>query len=131
MCAGCGPENATLYPVRGKVTMGGKPLADCSIQFAVPGTRHTFNSQIGADGTYSLIAADGRPGAPQGKYKVVLQMSPQAQVRLTMSGTQPDSVRPRRVTLFPEDYSTAETSPQEVEVQARENTINVEIPAAP
>jgi hypothetical protein len=126
-CGGGGPAPAKLYSVSGKVTVANKPLADCTVQFVAVGKEGAFSGKIAADGGYSLVSLkDGRSGAEAGKYKVVLQMSPEAQMKLMAQQSGPPI--PGQGAPFPAEYASVETSTKEVEVKAESNTINIEIP---
>jgi len=132
-CGAGGPAPAKLYSVSGKVTVAGKPIADCNIQFVAVGKEGYFGGKIGTDGSYSLVAPDGRSGAEVGKYKVVLQQSTDAQMKAMQAGAMgpPGAGGPGgggSNLPFPAEYSSVETSQKEVEVKAESNTINIEIP---
>lgn len=118
---------AKLYSVSGKATAGGKPLANCIISFvSASGDGKMFGGEIAADGSFTLSHSDGRVGAEPGKYKVVLQVSPELQQKAMTSGG--GSGPPQVTAPFPSEYAEASSSPKEVEVKAESNTINVEIP---
>ena len=83
LLAGCGgvkqPEFPDVYPAKGVVKRGGKPVAGGSVQFAPVPERPDFlvNSEVGPDGTFALSTArttdkvgERKPGAPAGKYRV-------------------------------------------------------------
>lgn len=128
-CGGGGPVKPKLYPVTGKVTVGGKPLTDCTIGFAsLPGAADVrgYSSPLNQNGEYSLTdQQDGKSGAAAGKYKVTLTLSPEAAKKAMMSGAgQPGY---SATTAFPPEYTSVETSPREVEVKAESNTINIEL----
>lgn len=132
--AGCGtggPALSKLYPVTGKVTVGGKPLADCSVQFVAIGKAGSFSGKIGEDGSYTLAdMKDGRPGAEVGKYKVIFQVDPKMAQKAMESGGMrgPATEGGGPAGPFPDEYKKADTSPKEVEVTSSSNTINIEIP---
>ncbi len=70
---GCGP---TLYPLKGKVTVDDKLLTTGSVTLMPDkskGNKSTYTpvAQIAEDGTYT-IETNGKPGAPNGAYKVVV-----------------------------------------------------------
>jgi hypothetical protein len=72
---GCGEGNplasATLYPVKGKVTLpDGKPLTAGSVIFAGTKVSVTNSAPIGSDGTFSRAAKEG---LPEGEYKVRIE----------------------------------------------------------
>jgi hypothetical protein len=77
MVAGCGSSGKDkLYPVSGKVTLGGTVLTAGQVTFH-PDLSKGNNAKgvptgaLGADGTYSLTT-DGKAGAPVGAYKVTV-----------------------------------------------------------
>jgi hypothetical protein len=73
---GCGKQQETLYPVKGKVSLNNAPLKGGTITF-VPDdakgnkSKSSPTGMISQDGTYSLTT-DGRSGAPAGWYKVTV-----------------------------------------------------------
>ena len=132
---GCGPGKPSLYPVSGKVTIEGKSLANVGIYFiSTTDKAQNYSGTIGADGSYSLSdPQDQRAGAQPGKYKVVLQLTGEALQKAQMGAmTQPQgggaSAPPEIAVPFPPEFTSAETSPQEVEVKPQSNTINITIP---
>lgn len=108
------------------------------------------------DGTYSLETTDGRPGAVAGKYKVVLALGPgKMQAAMEAVGKNPraaggggprmpmmrpgmaappggfssaaKSGPPKFERPFPDSYSSASTSPKEVEVKSGSNVIDIQL----
>ena len=130
IAAGCdvGSAKPPVYAVSGKVTVGGKPLTECTIQFV--SSQDSYSSQINADGSYNLVGTDGRPGAEAGTYKIVLRISPQAQMKAMMTGSKAGTLKYGQGAPFDSKYSSAETSTKEVEVQAKSQTIDIEVEAA-
>ncbi len=115
VATGCGPAAGTLVPVSGKITIQGLPLPFGTITL-VPnddnatkpdtisrrglGAKSQPNGTIGADGSYSLMT-DGKPGAPQGIYKVtIFSIKP---------STQEEGMKPP-VWAASQDYSDASKS---------------------
>jgi hypothetical protein len=103
--AGCGksePPLGPLVPVQGKIKLdNGTPLPDGVVRFT-PLDRDpnpASAGDIGADGSYTL-STRGKPGAPEGKYRVVLT---RGQDRAAWS-------------RVPNKYSSEKKSPLEVEV---------------
>ena len=66
---GCNSGTGKLVPVRGKVTVAGRPLTKGSVSFrpdkarGETGTAEPYGD-IGPDGTYTL-STNGKPGAPR------------------------------------------------------------------
>jgi hypothetical protein len=76
-CAG-GSDQATVYPVRGKVVYDGKPAAGVKVYFnpaegpRAPGVPANPSAVTGPDGTFSLTTLTDGDGAPEGNYQVIL-----------------------------------------------------------
>jgi hypothetical protein len=76
MLSGCGePGLKGLYPVKGKITHNGVPLAEVGVSLAPvnaePGARRA-NAISAADGTFSLRTLKPDDGAFPGEYKITL-----------------------------------------------------------
>jgi len=73
---GCGGGSKN-NPVTGKVTSGGTPLKNGGVRFVPDGATKLPGEPAGEikeDGTYTLTY-QGKPGAPAGTYKVVVNSS--------------------------------------------------------
>lgn len=79
--AGCQPPKATLHPLTGTLTHGGKPVSGGGLIF-IPDAGgwggNVVDAAVNPDGTFAAHTAhttadqtDIRPGAPAGRYKVV------------------------------------------------------------
>lgn len=74
---GCGSSGKDkLFPVSGKVTLGGSPLTAGQVAFHPDlekgnKSKGVASGAIGSDGSYTL-STDGKPGAPVGPYKVTV-----------------------------------------------------------
>jgi hypothetical protein len=109
MLAGCAkdtrPALGKLVPVQGKITMpDGKPLSHGRVSFVPidmqPGVpTPTPEGNIEEDGSYTLSTYD-KPGAPPGKYRVVLHPGADRKLRFAI----------------PQQYFSNRQSPLEVEV---------------
>jgi hypothetical protein len=138
--AGCtgpsGPPKAKLYPVSGKVTVNNKPLTDCSIIFSTAnpasGAAAGYSGKLDADGNFTLSdSADGSAGAAVGKYKVTFVLSPEgAKKAMMVDGMAAGGADPgyeAAAAAFPKEFGSVETSPKEVEVEAKSNVIDIKI----
>src|SRR3954468_4165495 len=77
LAVGCGP-GTKFAPVSGRVTLNGQPLANAPVSFQpivegggiapAPGSTGRTN----ANGEYTLLCADGRPGAWVGRHRVTI-----------------------------------------------------------
>jgi hypothetical protein len=128
---GCEPAGPKVYPVKGKLTINGMPAKDVQLSFYPVASEGTVGSSVlSPDGSYEIISGnEGRPGIPQGKYKVVLQASQTlgkeaAMARYGGAGGAPPAAPEMS---FPKEYAASDTSPKEVEVKAETNTINIDI----
>lgn len=132
--AGCGDgdNKPKLYSVKGKVTVAGKPLTDCTIMFGSADEKaRGYNGKLDANGEYELSdPQDGKKGAAVGKYKVTLQVAPEVAFKAMQApaGGAEGTGSPVAATSFPKEYSAGETTPKVVEVKAESQTINIEIP---
>lgn len=75
-CGG-GPAGPTLYPVTGTVKSGGKPLAGVSVALIHTDEKKaiTLSGNTKSDGTFEILTGQGKKGAPEGNYKVILSPS--------------------------------------------------------
>jgi len=73
---GCGRSATTqkiqTLPVKGAVTLDGKPLAGANVVFMAADPPAAFVGTTKDDGTYELQGAEGRAGNIQGNYKVTI-----------------------------------------------------------
>lgn len=70
--AGC-EKPSNLIPVTGKVTLEGQPLVHGTVSYRPQGdlTSPQATGPLDKEGTYRLYT-DGQPGAPAGRYRVVV-----------------------------------------------------------
>lgn len=123
-CSGA-PEKPKVYAVTGKVTVQGAPLEGALISFVPVGAGDGASATLASGGSYTLMALDGRPGCPPGKYKVVLRPSAEAMQAAMKGMTGPGG--PKVDSKVPPTYSDAATSPKEVEVKEQANVIDIAI----
>jgi hypothetical protein len=78
--AGCSSKKVEgrkpVFPVRGKVLVGGQPAPGALVVFHPVGV--SFDAErpfahVGPDGTFDLTTYQGKDGAPEGEYAVTLQ----------------------------------------------------------
>jgi len=130
---GCGPKRPETFPVSGRVTYKGQPVARGLVAF-YPAEGRMATGDIGPDGRYSLTTFHAGDGALPGRHGVTIDAK-----RIVGASGQPTSLREesRMVSLgtgkvewlVPEEYSHHETSPLTTEVTRGENTINFDLPA--
>jgi len=97
---GCGGGPPTI-PVTGKVTVDGQPLAKGSLLFKPEEGLKIPREPSGTieNGDYS-ISTDGKPGAPLGKYKVVIVAHQE------IDSTKPDAVKSPFNAKYSHPYKT-------------------------
>jgi hypothetical protein len=142
-CSQGGADAPVLYPVTGSLQVGGKPLADISVQLIPVDTTAKAKTRPGvgntdAEGKFT-IRTNGDKGAISGKYKVVLlkgtakatqdtiedAMKKQEEMMQRMKQGAAATVAP--ADPFPKEWADASTSPKEVEVGNQPVTINIDI----
>ena len=125
-CGG-GVDLPPAYSVKGTVTLAGAPLSGYLITFVATDGKGGGSATTGSDGAYSLETLDGRPGCQVGKYKVVIRPGAEA-MQAAMKNVKPGAKSmPKVESKVPEPYSSAGTSPKEVEVKAEPNVIDISI----
>jgi hypothetical protein len=115
---GCGPPAEKLVPVRGTVTLGGKPWSIGEVGFFPDAAKgNTIGKAavgvIGVDGSYQLFTG-GKAGAPPGWYKAVVWATKDPAAKGNPFG--PDGKRRKIEWLIDPRYTDAETTPFTVEV---------------
>lgn len=78
--AGCGKSGLELYPVHGRITLDGKPLADAGVMFLPGGNGPGAGGTTNCDGVFELVTVNavGAIGGKRG-YRV-------AQIRRRQAG---------------------------------------------
>lgn len=111
------PEFDALHPVTGKLQRAGAPLARGAVSFKPIPENQEFNvnGEVGDDGSFKLTTVrmtdskgERRPGAPAGEYNVIY---------IPESKDQTVAFQPP-ITL-----------PQKVVIEAKDNSLTLEVPA--
>ena len=126
LVAGCGQSGPATHSVTGAVTIGGQPASALRVDFyPVDPANEVASGNVEAGGKYTLFSGQmGKPGAMAGRYKVVL--TPSMADTSYMDG--PSSGPPKEgAVAIPEEYTSVDTTPEEVEVKAGSNTIDIQI----
>ena len=128
---GCGPTGPSVYPVAGTVTIEGQPAQAVQVVLTpVAGDQQVAAGVTDASGRYQLTwGSTARSGAEAGRYKVMLnQLSTETEEELMARYSGGGRKAPEKPKAsIPKEYSSADTSPKEVEVTAGTNTIDIEI----
>lgn len=129
---GCGPGGPKTYPVKGKVTIGGQPANNVTINFGPVGEGGSVASAVVTNGQYELFTGNSNAkGAIPGKYRVYFSQAADtgsAMPDYSKAGADggPPGVKPAP---YPAEYGDAGNSPLEKEVTAGPNNFDFEIPA--
>jgi hypothetical protein len=124
--SGCDGSGLATHPVSGTVTVDGQPATDMRVDFhPVDPSNQMASGTLDSGGKYTLFTGQtGTPGAMAGRYKVVL--TPTMADTSYMDG--PAAGAPQGQSGgVPSEYTSVDTTPEEVEVTAGSNTINIEI----
>jgi hypothetical protein len=101
-----------VQPVRGKVLLDGKPVADARVVFRLDAFRRwQLEAYTEADGSFVLTTYSRHDGAPAGDYDVAV-------VLRRADPTDPDRLGPN---LLPDRYADPATSGLKAAVQAGDN----------
>lgn len=150
--SGCSSGEIRLYSVKGKVTGGTGPLKGLTIVFnPVDSKLPSSSAVLGEDGSYNLNSGDGRSGAAAGKYKVTFVLGGDAMQAAMKDmaknpsktgfgpgsggmnpgpgggGPSPKPMGMNPSLPVPQAYSSASTSPKEVEVKEESNVIDISL----
>ena len=134
LASGCQEPNAYV-PVRGTVTLDGKPLGSGTVQFQ-PSVGQVASGELGPDGTFTLSTPSGGNGVLAGTYRVtVVAYDPMASeqtvenlivpLRYTRSGTSglqvtifPGSTSPVALELVSDDSESPDATPDSPAAEA-------------
>ncbi|MCA9227987.1 MAG: hypothetical protein KDA47_20340 [Planctomycetales bacterium] len=82
--------------------------------------------RVDASGNYTLYSGvEGRPGAMVGKYKVYL--TPDSSGSSYMESGSGGPPQPQKDGPIPAEFTSADTTTKEVDVQAQDNTLDIEL----
>ncbi len=114
---GCG-DGVKLYPVTGKVTLGGSPMTAGTVKFwAEGGTEVVAAGPINSDGTYQVLTKN-KNGAPLGKYKVTVSASGPPAPGSIQGTPDPTKLPSLQMTDVPPMYTNEKTTKLNLEVTA-------------
>jgi len=141
-CAGCGSKYPPTAPVKGKITLNGKPVTTGRVSFHPTTGERPALSNIQPDGSYSLTTFQRGDGALLGHHKVSIKST-----RVENSPAPPKDFKedaelaaefgkkggPHLVFLVDKKYYDERTTDLEAEVKSGDNEINFDLPpsAAP
>lgn len=141
VCLGCSQRGLDgLYPVKGTVTLNGKPLDGATISFISKGDGRPATAISKADGTFEVFTLDSS-GALPGNYRVVVvkeEVPPEtsaADAGFDASGQDLSMVQAAKTgkqafksnQLVPTKYTNPETTPLTFEVKSSSNNCELKI----
>jgi hypothetical protein len=125
LATGCGSNRPAVAPVRGSITIDGRPVTVGRIMF-YPKEGRAATAPINPDGTYVLTTFDAEDGALPGMHKVtvistelVAPPPPRPDEEYKVDGKMPIVKW-----LVPQRYSDPTTSDLKAEVKSQANTID-------
>jgi len=132
----CGTDDGAgrRYPVSGKVSYKGQPVAKGSITFAPEDPNGRAASGLIADGSYRLSTLGDNDGALPGKYKVTVTARDIDQAKVQPAAGR-SAINPSVIAKanqaaknnVPAKYSSSSTSPLAAEVPAKSTSIDFDL----
>ncbi len=122
MLPGCGKPGEKLWPVSGKVSFQGKPVAAGVIRFSNPQAGVDMTAQLDSNGTYQVILARG-PGLPEGTYQIAI-MPPRVEIPL---GPMKERPKPRECLDIPSKYRSPSSSGLTLTVKPSDNRLDIDM----
>jgi len=118
VAGGCGPGRPTTVPIRGSVTLDGKPVAQATVLFVPAAGGVPGRGVTDADGGFTLTTFAEGDGAITGKHRVAVSKIKVTGVDATEDGMLPATVsgEVRTIWVTPQKYADASTSGLEVDV---------------
>lgn len=124
--SGCPAGGPSTVPVKGTLTIDGKPATDVTITLAGADPKVPAASGKVENGSFTLFCGtEGKPGCVPGKYKVVLSSNAGTSPAMYKSGAGDPT---KAKSPFPEKYRVATTSDKEVEITNGSNELKITIP---
>lgn len=136
-CGG-GKPGPTLFPVSGTVKLGGKPMGGVTVSLVATDQSKALalSGATKDDGTFEILTGQGKRGAPEGNYKVLLLKAAGGAGAAGAAGDMKDAYSkakkdPRASQAgveIPKEYQSAETTTKTFDVKKTgANTLNIEL----
>jgi hypothetical protein len=121
LVVGCGAKGSARGTVKGRVTLGDKPVTGATVFIENPEFGVAVNAPLDADGRYEVKSYQG-DGLPVGSYKVAVLpggvMQPGEELP---TADKAKFVRPKLTVIIPEKYHKTATSQLTIDVREGEN----------
>jgi hypothetical protein len=137
--AGCGSKYPPTAPVKGKITLNGKPVTTGRISFHPTTGERPALANIQPDGSYSLTTFERGDGALLGRHKVSIKSTRIENAPPTPKDLKEEaefnakglfSGKPRLVFLVDKKYYDDRTTDLEAEVKREGNQIDFHLPTS-
>lgn len=122
---GCKPSGPKQWPISGRVTFQGQPVAQGCVRFSNPQLGSDFTTFLKSDGTYTLVTSKG-PGLREGEYAVAI-MPPPADMPFDPTQQPP---KPQSYPSIPQKYRDPTTSGLTTTIKAEANHYNIDMQPA-
>jgi predicted small lipoprotein YifL len=128
---GCGRSGPAYWPISGKVTFQGKPVALGQIRFSNPKQGIDVVESLRTDGQYTIITGK-RQGLPEGQYQVAIvpkldfSKMKRDSNGLPIPSTMPSAAE-RHPPNIPQKYHDPATSGLTLTVKPEPNTLDVDM----
>jgi len=123
LLAGCGKSGLELFPVHGRVTLDGQPLADAGVMFLAGDNGPSASGTTNSDGVFELMTVNA-VGAIGGKHDVAIAKRKYVGVK---PGEPPAPGGLRVEWYSPKKYANPSTSGFSAEVSAEDNEFNFDL----
>lgn len=107
---GCGSDSPHVVPVKGKISYQGKPLTSGTVMLVPESSGYGATGQIQPDGTFTLTSFKQNDGAAPGKYKVTVEVFPEATAGGPATGLPGMEFGPNQKPPIPIEYSNVATT---------------------
>ena len=127
MLWGCGRSGPKYWPVNGRVTFQGKPVAKASIRFVNLKLAIDVLAKLDADGRYEILSGK-KMGLPEETYQVaVVPDVDTSNFKTTKGGLVVSTGPPPPPPNIPERYHEPDTSGLTLTVKPESNTFDVDM----
>jgi hypothetical protein len=119
VAAGCGPRDPKTYPVKGTVTLDGKPVAGAGVML-IPAAGRPAHAATDQNGNFTMSTFREGDGALPGENAITVSLVKTVGATANAEGLEGD-FDPAKIHdewVIPEKYSKAKTSGLSVEVTA-------------
>lgn len=133
LALGCSSGNVTVYPVKGKITLDGKPMVGGGTISLIPVGNQpgkTAGGEIAEDGTYQLMTYKPGDGSMTGEFRVVILQVVEKEPIPTKDGEKVSKAAQSlpKGDRIPTVYGDAQKSPLTIKVEPKSlNEVNFDL----